>query len=85
MIALALIAILVGSSLRLAAPFLMGLIVLPVENVVVFTVQIGRNIGALPWWITLATAGIVLLALAVSSERKTSRGGGVGARLRELR
>ncbi|MET0590649.1 MAG: hypothetical protein ABWZ77_05690, partial [Naasia sp.] len=84
-IALALVAILVGSSLRLAAPFLMGLIVLPVENVVVFTVQIGRNIGALPWWITLATAGIVLLALAVSSERKTSRGGGVGARIRELR
>ncbi len=84
-IAFALVAILAGSSRRLAAPFLVGLIVLPVENVVVFAVQIGRNIGALPWWITLATAGIVLLALAVGSERKTSRVGGVGARIRELR
>lgn len=84
-IALALAAILVGSARRLAAPFVLGLIALPVENVVVFVVQIGKEIGALPWWITLATAGAVLLVLAVTSERKTAQGGGVAARLRELR
>ncbi len=84
-IALALVAILVGSSLRLAAPFLIGLIVLPIENVVVFAAQIDRAVGAMPWWITLATAGAVLLAIAVSAERRTTQGRGVAARLRELR
>lgn len=83
-IVLALGAILIGSSRRLAAPFVLGLIVLPIENVVVFVVQIGRSIGALPWWITLATAGAVLLVIAVGSERRSAQGRGVAARLREL-
>jgi len=84
-IGLALIAILVGSKLRLAAPFMLGIVVLPIENVVVFSVQIGRSIGAAPWWITLATAGAVLLVLAVTSEKRDSAGHGVAARLRDLR
>lgn len=84
-IAVALLAILVGTARRLAAPFVLGLVVLPVENVVVFAVQVGRGIGALPWWITLATAGAVLLAIAVGWERRSARAGSVGARLRELR
>lgn len=83
-IALALVAILVGSSRKLAAPFLLGLAVLPIENVVVFSAQVDRAVGAMPWWITLATAGAVLLAIAVGSERRTNQGGGVAARLREL-
>ena len=83
-IGLALVAILVGSKLRLAAPFVLGIVVLPIENVVVFSVQIGRSIGAAPWWITLATAGAVLLVLAVTSERRDSAGQGVAARLRDL-
>ena len=48
---------------------------------VVFTVQVGRTIGAAPWWITLATAGAALLVLAATSERRTA---GSGARLRDL-
>lgn len=84
-IAVALAAILVGSALKLAAPFLLGLAVLPVENVVVFAAQLDRAVGAMPWWITLATAGTVLLAISVSAERRTSQGRGVAARLRELR
>ncbi len=83
-IALALIAILIGSLRRLAAPFILGIIALPIENIVVFAVQIGRNIGALPWWITLATAGAVLLVIAVGSERRSGRGQGAAARLRDL-
>lgn len=83
-IALALVAILVGSRAKLAAPFITGLVVLPVENVVVFAVQIGRSIGAAPWWITLATAGAVLLVLAVSSERRVATHSGVAARMRDL-
>lgn len=84
-IALALIAILIGSIRRLAAPFILGIIALPIENIVVFAVQIGRNIGALPWWITLATAGAVLLVIAVGSERRTGKDKGAAARLRDLR
>jgi hypothetical protein len=83
-IALALIAILVGSLMKLAAPFILGLIVLPIENVVVFTVQVGQSIGALPWWITLATAGAVLLVIAVTSEKRVAGDRGVAARLRDL-
>jgi hypothetical protein len=83
-IALALVAILIGSMRRLAAPFILGIIALPLENIVVFAVQIGRNIGALPWWITLATAGAVLLVIAVGSERRTGKGKGAAARLRDL-
>ncbi len=84
-IALALVAILIGSIRRLAAPFILGIIALPLENIVVFAVQIGRNIGALPWWITLATAGAVLLVIAVGSERRTGKGTGAAARLRDLK
>jgi hypothetical protein len=83
-IALALVAILIGNLRRLAAPFILGIIVLPVENIVVFAVQIGRNIGALPWWITLATAGAVLLVLAVTSERRVGKDKGSAARIRDL-
>ncbi len=76
---LALIAILVGSARRFAAPFVLGLVVLPVENVFVFAVQIGRGIESMPWWITLAVVGAVLLILAVTYERKG------GARMGDLR
>jgi len=82
---LALVSILIGSLRRLGAPFIIGLIVLPIENVVVFAVQVGRSIGATPWWITLATAGAVLLVIAVTSERRSAGQKGVAARLRDLR
>lgn len=82
---LALIAILVGSRERLAAPFLLGLVVLPIENVFVFSVQIGRGVESMPWWITLAVMGAVLLIIAVTAERRTGEGSGVAARMRDLR
>ncbi|HEY4214506.1 MAG TPA: hypothetical protein VGM84_23725 [Steroidobacteraceae bacterium] len=84
-LALALASILIGSLRRLGAPFIIGLIVLPIENIVVFSVQVGRSIGATPWWITLATAGAVLLVIAVTSERRSAGQKGVAARLRDLR
>ena len=85
-IALALVAILLGNLLKLASPFIIGIIVLPIENIVVFVVQIGQSIGAAPWWITLSTAGAVLLVLAVTSERRVAgESGGVASRLRDLK
>jgi hypothetical protein len=83
-IGLALAAILIGSLRKLAAPFILGVIVLPLENVTVFAAQIGREIGATPWWITLATAGAVLLVIAVTYERRATSDRGIAARLRDL-
>ena len=84
-ISLALIAILIGSLRKLAAPFILGIVVLPIENITVFAVQVGRSIGATPWWITLATAGAGLLVIAVTYERRNTGERGVAARLRDLR
>ena len=84
-IGLALIAILIGSLRKLAAPFILGIIVLPLENITVFAVQVGQSIGAAPWWITLATAGAVLLVVSVTYERRDAGNRGVAARLRDLR
>ena len=84
-IGLALVAILIGNLRKLAAPFILGIITLPIENLIVFAVQIGDKIEATTWWITLATAGAVLLVLAVSSERGSTANRGVAARLRDLR
>ena len=84
MIVLALAAILVGASRNLAAPFVIGIVVLPVENVLAFLVQIGRGIDAMPWWITLAVVGAVLLIIAVTYERRAGGERGVVARLRDL-
>lgn len=84
-IVLALVAILVGATARLAAPFVIGVVVLPIENVSAFAVQIGRGIESMPWWITLAVVGAVLLILAVSYERRAGEAEGIAARLRDLR
>ncbi|GAA1792028.1 SCO7613 C-terminal domain-containing membrane protein [Agromyces lapidis] len=81
----ALTAILIGSAQKLAAPFLIGIIVLPIENVVVFAVQIGRGIESMPWWITLAVVGAVLLIIAVTTERRAGAEQGIAARLGDLR
>lgn len=82
--AIALAAVLVGALARLAAPFVIGIVVLPVENVLAFMVQIGRGIEAMPWWITLSVVGAVLLIIAVAYERRAESGAGLAARLRDL-
>ncbi|WP_300269377.1 hypothetical protein, partial [Microbacterium sp.] len=83
--ALALGAIMVGAARRLAAPFILGMLVLPIENVFVFAVQIGRGVQSMPWWITLAVIGAVLLTIAVTYERRTGNESTVVARIRDLR
>ena len=84
-IAAALLAILVGAQFKLAAPFILGIVILPIENIVVFAVQIGRGIESVPWWITLAIVGAVLLIIAVTYERRSGADNSVTARLRDLR
>lgn len=84
-IIIALIAILIGSSRKLAAPFLIGIVVLPVENALAFLVQIGRGIESMPWWITLAVVGAVLLIIAVTYERRAGEANSITDRLLDLR
>lgn len=84
-IAIALVAVLVGARKTLAAPFILGISALPLEILVVFLVQLGDTINPLLWWITLATAGIVLLVIAVGWERRTGADASLAARIRDLR
>lgn len=84
-IAMALIAVLIGARKTLAAPFILGISALPLEILVVFVVQVGGPISPLLWWITLATAGIVLLVIAVGWERRTGADASLAARIRDLR
>lgn len=83
--ALALAAILLGSLYKLRAPFIAGIVVLPVENLVVFVQQVDRQIGAMPWWIALASVGAVQFMIAVSWERRSTGDRGASALLRDLR
>ena len=84
-IGLALVAVLIGARRTLAAPFILGIAALPVEILIVFLVQVGDSISPLLWWITLATAGIVLLVIAVGWERRTGADATLAARIRDLR
>ena len=84
-IGLALTAVLVGTRLHLAAPFVLGVVVLPVEILVVFVSQLGTAISAGPWMLTLTAAGGLLLILAVYYERRMSSYDGAAAYLRDLR
>ena len=84
-ISLALAAILIGSLRKYGAPFILGIAALPIENITVFAVQAGHKVNATSWWITLASAGAVLLVIAVTYERRTSGERGIVARMRDLK
>ncbi len=84
-IVLALAAVLVGTRKHLAAPFLLGVAVLPVEILVVFVSQLGTRISAGPWMLTLAAAGGLLLIIATYYERRIAAYDGAAAYLRDLR
>jgi hypothetical protein len=84
-VGVALAGVLVGSRRGLASPFLLGVWVLPIEVLVVFLTQLGTEISAVPWMLTLAAAGGVLLIIATLDERRTAGYGGAAAYLRDLR
>ncbi|MBM7479564.1 SCO7613 C-terminal domain-containing membrane protein [Oerskovia jenensis] len=84
-IGLALAAVLVGTRFHLAAPFVLGVVVLPVEILVVFVGQLGTAVSAGPWMLTLTAAGGLLLIIAVYYERRMAAFDGAAAYLRDLR
>lgn len=84
-IGLALAAVLVGTRFHLAAPFVLGVVVLPIEILVVFVSQLGTAVSAGPWMLTLTAAGGLLLIIAVYYERRMAAFDGAAAYLRDLR
>lgn len=84
-IGLALAAVLIGTRFHLAAPFVLGVVVLPIEILVVFVSQLGTAISAGPWMLTLTAAGGLLLIIAVYYERRMAAFDGAAAYLRDLR
>ncbi|MBD5785719.1 hypothetical protein IF650_05955 [Cellulosimicrobium terreum] len=84
-VAIALAAVLVGTRMHLAAPFVLGVAVLPVEILIVFVSQLGTAISAGPWMLTLAAAGGVMLIIATYYERRIAAYDGAAAYLRDLR
>ncbi|MFB8228870.1 SCO7613 C-terminal domain-containing membrane protein [Cellulosimicrobium sp. NPDC055967] len=84
-VVLALAAVLVGTRTHLAAPFLLGVAMLPVEILVVFVSQLGTRISAGPWMLTLAAAGGLLLIIATYYERRIAAYDGAAAYVRDLR
>ena len=84
-IGLALAAVLVGTRFHLAAPFVLGVVVLPIEILVVFVGQLGTAVSAGPWMLTLTAAGGLLLIIAVYYERRMAAFDGAAAYLRDLR
>ncbi|MBD7950687.1 SCO7613 C-terminal domain-containing membrane protein [Oerskovia rustica] len=84
-VGLALAAVLIGTRFHLAAPFVLGVVVLPIEILVVFVSQLGTAISAGPWMLTLTAAGGLLLIIAVYYERRMAAFDGAAAYLRDLR
>ena len=80
----ALASVLVGSRLRLSAPFWLGVWTLAVEVIIVFA-KLGVGVSPLPWILTLVPAAVVLLIIATLDERRTAASGGTAAYLRDLR
>jgi len=84
-IALALVALLVGALGRFAAPFVLSLVTFGVELAIILVqLAVGRQIDPVVVWIVSLTAGAILLFVAIWFERR-SRAGAEGARMRDLR
>lgn len=84
-ISLALVALLVGTFGRYAAPFVLSLVTFGVELAVILVqLAVGRDIDPVVFWVAAATAGAILIFVGIWVERR-SRAGAEGARMRDLR
>ncbi|WP_019874337.1 SCO7613 C-terminal domain-containing membrane protein [Sporichthya polymorpha] len=75
-----LVVLLAGVRFRLQAPLVLGAVVLAVDALI----QIGPYAAALPRWVSIGGAGLLLLVLGVSFERRLRELRRVAARLAEL-
>jgi hypothetical protein len=66
----ALVVMLTGIFLRLQAPFVMGVAVLVVHGLTQLWPVIAENYGKVWWWLWIAIAGVILIAIAATYERQ---------------
>lgn len=85
-IALALVALLVGAIGRYAAPFVLSLVTFGVELVVIlFQLTVGRDIDLVVFYVAAGTAGAILITVAIWFERRSRGDQATQARMRDLR
>lgn len=84
-IALDLAFMLFGARYLLRAPLMCAVAFLPVTIAIVFIAQMGETISTIPWLLTLAAAGGVLLTLAMFFERRKNTAPGGGSERVQLR
>ncbi|MFC3296035.1 SCO7613 C-terminal domain-containing membrane protein [Clavibacter michiganensis subsp. insidiosus] len=82
---LALATLLVGTRLKLRAPFLIGAGVLVVHAVAQLWPWIRAASSTVPWWAWAGIGGVVLIAVAARYERRIRDVKGVAARVSALR
>lgn len=85
-IALALVALLVGAAGRLAAPFVLSLVTFGVELLVILVqLAFGREIDPVVFYIAAGSAGLILITVAIWFERRSRGARENAARMRDLR
>lgn len=67
---LALAAVLVGAIVRLQAPLVLGAIALTIHAALSFWPAVAAVYEAVPWWVWLAIAGAILIAVAATYEAR---------------
>jgi hypothetical protein len=81
----ALIVVIIGSTRRLQAPFVIGASVLMVHGVAQLWPWIALAYSVIPWFLWLGAGGIVLIVLAARYERRIANFKSVALRIRALR
>lgn len=85
-LALALVALLVGALRRYAAPFVLSLVTFAVEILVILVVlALGRDIDPVVFYVAAGSAGLILLIVGIWFERRSRAADGGSARMRDLR
>lgn len=85
-IAIALVALLIGALGRYAAPFVLSLVTFGVELIVIlFQLTVGRDIDLVVFYVAAGTAGAILITVAIWFERRARGDQQTQARMRDLR
>lgn len=83
---LALVALLLGALVRYAAPFVLSLVTFGVEILVILVlIAAGRDIDPVIFYVSAATAGVILITVGIWFERRSRGDREASARMRDLR
>jgi hypothetical protein len=85
LVAVATAVVVIGAVLRLQAPLAIGGVVLAVHGVIQLGPDIAALAGTVPRWVVLSLAGIALLILGITYERRIAEARALRLRFRQLR